>query len=110
MDGDVLAFAQVMTVIVFSAAGLGAIVLGGRILWRLGARTGRPAVAPSAAASDARLERLEHAVEAIAIEVERISEGQRFTVALLSERLPTGAAERGSLGAGAPPSRANTPH
>ena len=33
-----------------------------------------------------RLERIEHAVEAVAIEVERISEGQRFTTKLLSER------------------------
>ena len=31
-------------------------------------------------------ERLEQAVEAIAIEVERISEGQRFTTKLLAER------------------------
>jgi hypothetical protein len=34
----------------------------------------------------ARLERMEHAVDAIAIEIERISEGQRFTTKLLSER------------------------
>jgi hypothetical protein len=33
-----------------------------------------------------RLERIEQAVEAIAVEVERISEGQRFTTKLLSER------------------------
>jgi hypothetical protein len=32
----------------------------------------------------ARLERIEQAVEAVAIEVERISEGQRFTTKLLS--------------------------
>jgi hypothetical protein len=32
-----------------------------------------------------RLERIEHAVDAIAIEVERISEGQRFTSKLLSD-------------------------
>ena len=32
-----------------------------------------------------RLERIEQAVEAIAIEVERITEGQRFTTKLLSE-------------------------
>jgi hypothetical protein len=32
-----------------------------------------------------RLERIERAVEAVAIEVERISEGQRFTTRLLSE-------------------------
>jgi len=36
--------------------------------------------------SDVRLARLESAVEAIAIEVERISEGQRFTTRLLSEQ------------------------
>ena len=33
-----------------------------------------------------RMARLEHAVEAIALEVERISEGQRFTTKLLAER------------------------
>jgi hypothetical protein len=33
-----------------------------------------------------RLERIEQAVEAIAVEVERISEGQRFTTKLLSDR------------------------
>jgi hypothetical protein len=32
-----------------------------------------------------RLERMEQAIEAVAIEVERISEGQRFTTKLLSE-------------------------
>jgi hypothetical protein len=36
--------------------------------------------------SDQRLERVEQAVEAIAIEVERISEGQRFVTKLLSDR------------------------
>jgi hypothetical protein len=37
-------------------------------------------------ADDSRLKRIENAVEAIAIEVERISENQRFTTKLLSER------------------------
>ena len=36
--------------------------------------------------ADDRLARLEHAVDAIALEVERISEGQRFTTKLLSEQ------------------------
>lgn len=36
--------------------------------------------------NDARLSRLEQAVDAIAVEVERISEGQRFTTKLLSEQ------------------------
>jgi len=34
-----------------------------------------------------RLERMEHAIDSIAVEVERISEGQRFTTKLLSERV-----------------------
>ena len=38
------------------------------------------------AAIEARLERIEQAVDAIAVEAERISEGQRFTTKLLSER------------------------
>jgi hypothetical protein len=41
---------------------------------------------PSLAAGDSdRLQRVEHGMEAIAIEVERISEGQRFVTRLLSE-------------------------
>ena len=55
-----------------------------RRLWR------RPAapVAPREAelVSSARLDRLEQSVDAIAIEIERISEGQRFVTRLLSER------------------------
>ena len=59
--------------------------------------------APIPPAVTSRLDRIEQAVEAIAVEVERISEGQRFTTKLLSEgksapdqRLsaPTGTAER----------------
>ena len=37
---------------------------------------------------DARLERLEHAVDAIAIEMERIGESQRFLTKVLAERAP----------------------
>jgi hypothetical protein len=39
-----------------------------------------------------RLERMEHAIDSIAVEVERISEGQRFTTKLLSERVAEQAA------------------
>jgi hypothetical protein len=35
---------------------------------------------------DERLSRIENAIEAMAIEVERISEGQRFVTRLLAER------------------------
>jgi len=41
---------------------------------------------PADPLADARLARLEHAVDAIALEIERISEGQRFTTKLLSEQ------------------------
>jgi hypothetical protein len=42
-----------------------------------------PAAAPEVMQ---RLERMEQAIDSIAVEVERISEGQRFTTKLLSER------------------------
>jgi len=51
---------------------------------------------------DARLERVEQTVESIAIEMERVSEGQRFVTKLLSERA------REAPGA-LPEGRANTP-
>jgi hypothetical protein len=38
---------------------------------------------------DDRLDRIEQAVDAIALEVERMAESQRFTARLLVERLPT---------------------
>ena len=108
MSGDVLMFAQVMTVIVMSTAAFVGIVLGSFVLWRWGSR-----VKPSASLShdNDRMQRLETAVDAIAIEVERISEAQRFMVGLLSEsnslRHPEHAKEL------APPvrtERTNTPH
>jgi hypothetical protein len=42
---------------------------------------------------DRRLERLELAVEAVAVEVERIAEAHRYTAKLLAERLPEHQAE-----------------
>lgn len=44
----------------------------------------------------ARLERMEQAIDAIAVEVERIAEGQRFTSKLLASRADAGRLE-GSL-------------
>ncbi len=37
----------------------------------------------------ARLERMEQAIDSIAIEIERVSEGQRFTTKLLTDRAPS---------------------
>ena len=55
---------------------------------------------------DLRLERMERALDAIAIEIERLGEGQRFTTKLLAER------NRASSGvaASASPPRVITPH
>ncbi len=49
---------------------------------------GPPAGAPAQLSIDveARLERMEQAIDAIALEVERIAEGQRFTSRLLAGR------------------------
>jgi hypothetical protein len=55
--------------------------------------------------SDQRLARVEQAVEAIAIEVERISEGQRYVTKLLNER-----AQALPEGVPVPARRADTPH
>jgi hypothetical protein len=52
----------------------------------LRART-RPAVSNAELAKlNERLARMEQAIDAMAVETERISEGQRFTTKLLSER------------------------
>lgn len=66
-----------------------AIVLGlGIPLLRIwGRRKDREArIAPGDPERDARLERIEHAVGAMAVEIERISEGQRFVTKLLAGR------------------------
>jgi hypothetical protein len=41
---------------------------------------------PSRAELTERMERMEQAIDAIAVQVERIAEGQRFTTKLLSDR------------------------
>lgn len=44
-----------------------------------------------------RLERIENAIETMAVEVERISEGQRFTTKLLAERADGASAGNAAL-------------
>jgi hypothetical protein len=53
-----------------------------RNIWRRGSRSAAPAQTKE---STERMERLEQAVDAIAIEIERVSEGQRFVTRLLTE-------------------------
>lgn len=59
-----------------------------------------PALRGERGAGDAQLSQ---ALDAIALEVERISEGQRFTTKLLADR-------RDSVSPGSLPPRVNTPH
>jgi hypothetical protein len=57
-----------------------------RAVWK---KSSRPGPAPGVFTETAqRLERLEASVDAIAIEIERVSEGQRFVTKLLSESQP----------------------
>ncbi len=81
--------------ILFGAAGGIALVTGLVSAWlgafigarRAGRRTLLEAIAAQPAPlSEARLSQLIDAVDAIALEVERISEAQRFTARLLAER------------------------
>jgi hypothetical protein len=60
---------------------------------RMDAQSRNPQI-PSEVA--ARLERMEQAIDSVALEVERISEGQRFTTKLLSEGNRASAAPSGT--------------
>ena len=63
------------------------VAIGVPIARAFAARIGRtPVVAVVPHEVSARLERMEQAIDSIAVEVERISEGQRFTTKLLAER------------------------
>ena len=92
--------------LLFGAAGAISMLVGSVSAWigaQLGARrlAKRIAEAQSLASGEnaARLNELTQVMEGIALEVERISEGQRFTAKLLSERgaqpMPTPRRESG---------------
>lgn len=72
--------------IVFIAVVLGPLALAlGRLAWR---RSARPSVPPGWNDAAQRLERLEQAVDTIAVEMERVSEGQRFMTKLMTSQAP----------------------
>jgi len=62
--------------------------------------------APPSPVDAERITRLEQAVEALAVELERVGEGQRYAVKLLEERLP----QRLQSGRTNEPGRIVTPH
>ena len=80
MDPDVITFAAICTTIVATIGCLVGIGVTARIFLMRAKR-----LAARAPADDERLLHLEQAVDAIAIEIERISEAQRFQTKLLSE-------------------------
>ncbi|MDB4905832.1 MAG: hypothetical protein JWO05_616 [Gemmatimonadetes bacterium] len=65
-----------------------ALAVGIPLVRALGRKWEREASTPKIPAElMARLERIETGIDTMAVEVERISEGQRFTTRLLSERV-----------------------
>jgi hypothetical protein len=85
MSPEVAGFAQVAVIIVGMVASLCAVgVVTVRSLIRAARKQPR-----SLPADDRRIEQLQQSVDAIALEVERIAEAQRFTTRLLSEREKT---------------------
>ena len=75
-------------------------IIGRPIVQALASRMEQKSAGPRVPSDvTARLERMEQALDSIAVEVERISEGQRFTTKLMSEMRPASA----QLSAGAPP-------
>ena len=98
---------MVFSMLVLASGGLAATTLGFAVAWiraRERAIRAEHRAAPAPGGVDARFDRLEHAVEAMAVEVERMAEGQRFVSRLLAER-----SEQGRE-AGARPARVITPH
>ena len=81
MGPEVLAFAQVAVIIVLLTGTLSAITVG---LVRGLSPKRKPLEIGDA--QNAQLEQLQQSVDAIAVEVERIAEAQRFSAKLLAER------------------------
>jgi hypothetical protein len=77
-SSDISVIATVFTIFV-----LGPVAIAfARMLWKRATMPRAPRTSPELAQ---RLERLEHAVDTIAIEMERVSEGQRFLTRVLTE-------------------------
>ena len=95
-------------VALFGTIAVCATPLTGLYIWvhRPAARTKAPPRMDSPV--EERLERIEQAIDAMAVEVERISEGQRFTTKLLSERATGGTGDASP--AVKPAARVITPH
>ena len=91
MDPDVANFAVVAVIIVFMVASLSGITM-----WLVrGVQKKAPRHdAPNVFQMEQRFDQLQQSVDAIAVEVERIAEAQRFSAKLLAERRETPALPR----------------
>ncbi|MFL5523752.1 MAG: hypothetical protein ACJ8AF_06515 [Gemmatimonadaceae bacterium] len=81
MDPEVANFGVVMIIIVVVVAALAAITV--RFIRNI---KPQPSKEPPNPLYDQRLDQLQQSVDAIAVEVERIAEAQRFSAKLLAER------------------------
>ena len=81
-SGQLTAISIVMTLAVFMPIALAT----ARALFK---RSSVPKPSPQILESSARIERMEQAIDAIAVEIERISEGQRFVTQTLAKRTET---------------------
>ncbi|HEY2065804.1 MAG TPA: hypothetical protein VGG84_07565 [Gemmatimonadaceae bacterium] len=88
------------------------LALGLYVTWRLVSPDSRPAKAagsPLESELTDRLTNIEQAVDAVAIEVERVGEGQRFMTRALSKDRPQAAGETREGGVDEPPVRPKSP-
>ena len=77
----IVAIAGMITAVVI-VLGIPLVIVHARKIWKRDSATQLTSSAPT----DHRLERIEQAIDAMAVEVERIAEGQRFVTKLLSDR------------------------
>jgi hypothetical protein len=90
VDRDVVTFAGVMAILIPSfVVVVATVVIGFRAL-----RSRPKQVSPGL--DDERMVRLEQAVDAITLEMERVGEGQRYLTQLMSQRLPAANAPNSS--------------
>ena len=69
----------------------------GRLMWR---RSTKPTMPPGWYDAAQRLERLEQAVDTVAVEVERVSEGQRFMTKIMTQNAAAATNANGASAAG----------
>jgi len=82
VESEVSTLAQVLTIVAVFTSAMVALFFVARFLWN---RTSHSPL-PAPRVDDDRFHRLEEAVDTIALEIERMSEAQRFTAKLLLER------------------------